>query len=727
MKRKLLITVLCMILFVTSGCGADVNAPADTDANTEVRTETGIDAATETGADSAEQNKAPKDTGTDEEMAEEPETTGGYPWIDSNLKSNIKADAVLSPRDDFHLYKNHDWLLANDIAEGEYTYGSSLVVGENVLKKALLLLEDDSIQSHDAELVHSFNDALLNWDARNKAGLEPVKKTVQDIQNIHSLEELSDFICDPERSLFVPVFLAFENKVSLDDAHRYITWIDTGSLTLKDAAEYANRTEMGELHFEANHYLAKAMLTRLGYSEEEADQMFSDAIDFEGKLAEKRMTSAEELSPDRFERINNVYAHEELSTLTRSYPLTRLLKARQYDNGKEYLVPEPEAVKRIDELYTEDHLDAIRAYMMIGYLNGTAFFLDKESFDAFQKRGNILYGTTGIREDETIALNIIKEYLPTPLDRFYLEKYDAAETKKRITKLCKETVDVYRKMLSEEDWLSEETKNKAIEKLDALKIQAVYPDKWEDYSGLELKELSLYDQITEIARFEKALDRGHTNGMVDPEIWEFEPELFVDILECNAFYDEQKNTMYIVLGILNEPYYYDGISEEALLGCIGFPIGHEISHAFDTGGAQYDKDGSLKSWWTKEDHKAFQDRADKLIQYYNGMTAWKGRKILGENIQREAIADMAGMKAMLKLAEEKEDFDYDEFFTAFASFFCFLDTPELDVYCVTQDEHPLFYLRTNSTIQQFDEFYETYDVKEGDNMYLAPEDRVLVW
>ena len=156
-------------------------------------------------------------------------------------------------------------------------------------------------------------------------------------------------------------------------------------------------------------------------------------------------------------------------------------------------------------------------------------------------------------------------------------------------------------------------------------------------------------------------------------------------------------------------------------------IGHEISHAFDTNGAQFNKDGNLSNWWTEEDMKAFQERADRLIAYYDSIIPFQGQQVRGVNVQTEAIADMGGLKCMLSIAEQKPDFNYDQFFRQFAAIWRRLSSYEFEMLCLTQDTHSLHYLRTNVTLQQFEEFYETYDIQPGDGMYLAPEDRIEVW
>ncbi len=646
---------------------------------------------------------------------------GGSPWIDTDLKSNIKEDMELSPKDDFHLYVNYDWLLGAEIPDGRSSQSSFSQVSDLTKEKALALLSDDSLTGHDAELIQSYYNAILDWDARNEAGLDPIMDTVRDIQGISSLDELSAFICDPDRSRFVPVFVGMGNMASFDDAESYIAAIQNTGYTLSDAAEYRERTEMGERYYEAYLGLTKEMLTRLGYSETEAEEMFEATIDLEGKLAEVALTEADWLGADIIDKINNVYKPDELKDFSSTFPLTDYIKNHGFENAERFLVIEPAVMDRLNELYTEDNLDAIKNYLLVRYVRDVANILDREAYDAYAEAKNIINGSSGREKDEIAAFNAVQKALSTPMARAYLERYDASEKKERITKICEDVIAAYREMLGSKDWMSDETKNKAIEKLDAITINAVYPEKWTDYSGLNLKGLSLFDCASEIYKFDEMLDLTKLNGRVDHEIWDF------NILEANACYDPQNNSITIVLGILEEPFYYDGMSDEELLGGIGMVVGHEISHAFDTVGAQFDKDGNYINWWKEEDYEKFKERADRLISYYDTITVWEGQNVIGANIQTESIADMAGIKSLLMIAENKEAFDYDKFFTAYATVWRRINTRETEYYCLTQDPHPLSYLRTNVVLQQYDEFFETYDIKEGDNMYLAPEDRVAVW
>lgn len=711
-KRKIISIFICMSLAAGSLCGCDFEVKKGVYIDDEEETvEEGI---TE-GVDSAE-GTAPADGTFVQELG------GGSPWLCSEIKANLSDSMDLSPKDDFHLYVNYDWLMENEIADGKRSRSSFSEVEEAVEEKARMMLTDKSLTGHDVELIQSLYDAYLDWDARDKAGIEPAMETVNAIRGVGSLDELSDFLCDPDKSVFIKI-IEPENSESFSDSEHYLTMIDTNFFMLGDSAEYENRTESGESEYDGSLLLAKAMLGRIGIGEDEAQAVFEDVIAFEGKLAEASMSTAEQASPDFIEKIsNNLYEPQELDGIASVFPLRRIVDSWGYGDAKEYNIYQPDLIKRMDSLYVKDNLETMKNWLLIHYLTEIASYLDSEAYDAFVEMENTKNGSSGRKDYESVVFETIRDDFSVPLDRAYIQKYDVNEMKERITQLCGDMVDAYRDMLKATEWLTEDTRQKAIEKLDAITINAVYPDKWEDYSSLDLSDLSLFDCRKEMWRYNRDLNLMKTGGTVDPEIWSDG-----SILKGNAYYHPQGNSINILLGILDEPFYHEGISDEELYGGIGTVIGHEISHAFDTRGAQFDKDGNVANWWADEDLEAFQKRAQRLIDYYESIEAWEGEHIRGSNNQGEAMADMAGVKVLLKIAESDEDFDYDAFFKAFARIWRRMDTREFAYLVLTQDPHPFNYLRTNVTLQQFDEFNETYDITEQDAMYLAPDDRILVW
>ena len=645
----------------------------------------------------------------------------GSPWTDYVLRENIAAAAERpeSPKDDLYLYANYDWAKETEIRPGYTTESSFTEVDDEIREMCMAVLTDDGLQGEDAALVQGLYNAWLDWDARNALGVEPVRALMEKIRSASDLDALSALFC--EKYARTGSLFAFGASTGFRDPETYLLWLSPMQLLLGDSAEYAERTELGQRREAAYTDAAKKMLPMFGYTEEEAAEMLGRALALETELAGAIMTSAERMSPDYIQRINNEMSPEEACALCTNFPLADIINAWGYGAAERCLVTQPAYLEKLDGLYTEERLDDLKNYLIVCAALDNMNILDRDCYELSVDFRNAVNGSTGVKPDEEVAHDVVRSMLRTPMDRAFLEKYDATQMKADITRICQECVDYYRGMLEEEDWLSAETREKAIEKLDALKIHAVYPDKWRDYSGLSLDGLGYYDCMDAISRFETDYNISLLNTKVDHDLWNF------DILETNAYYEPQENSINIIRGILGGAFYREDMSAEELYAGIGSVIGHEISHAFDTSGAQFDATGALNNWWTEEDYGAFVARAQKLIDYYDAMTAFGGYSVQGKNIQTEAIADMAGVKCMLALLERKGDADYRAFFEAYAKMWACLNTREREYYCLMQDPHPLHHLRVNATAQQFDQFLEAFGITEGDGMYLDPANRVLVW
>lgn len=647
---------------------------------------------------------------------------GGTPWTDFDLKENISADITLSPKEDLYYSVNKDWLVKSEFPEGRSTLLIFDQVKDNLDKRAIAVLEGtDHTDSHNVQLVRTLYNAFLDWQARDEVGLTPLQDIIDRVSAISSLEEMNAFLADPEASFGVTSLFGCGTMTSFNDASKYATVVAEMSLLLSDPSEYQTRTEAGDRKYNAKMTLVKTLLSRLGYTEDQAKEMFDRAIESEAKVADVCYSVTDRYSPDFSSRINNIRTPEEVDAMMTAFPLLDIMDGCGFGGAREYMVMNPAYLERLNELYTEDRLDAIKNLMIVKAVVTAADLLDSDAYQASIDASNAQSGATGRQDDKVAAFDMVRGELSAPMDQAYLDSYDQSELKQQITDLCVEIRDTYRTVLEQEDWLSEETREKAVEKLDHLRINALYPNKWEDYSKLDLEGLSYYECRKAIEMYNTQLNASRTNGTVDPEIWDF------DILEPNAYYNPSDNSINMILGMIGDPLYEAGEPEEILMGTYGSIIGHEISHAFDTSGAQYDKNGNLSSWWTDADYEAFQKRAQRLIDYYDKMTAWEGQPISGSQIQTEAIADMGGMKVLLEMAKTRENFDYEAFFKAYAQNWSRINTYEAEQNNLNYDSHPLHYLRTNATVQQFEEFYTTFDVKEGDGMYLAPEDRIAVW
>lgn len=645
----------------------------------------------------------------------------GSPWVDYILRENVETVEARpeSPKDDLYLYANFDWAKNTEIRPGYTSESSFQSVADEIREMCMDVLTDDSLQGEDAALVQGLYNACLDWDTRNALGVEPVQKIMDRILAVSSLDELTALFCD--RDAEVGQFFGFGTDTGLNDPETYLLGISSTNLMLGDSAEYVERTEMGDRLEAAYRMAAEKMLPKFGYTEEEASEMMDRALALDAELAPGIMTSAERMSPDYVQRINNEMSLDEACALCKNFPMSTIIDAWGYGAAESCLVMEPAYLETLDAIYTEERLEDLKNYLLVSTAVGSISVLDRECYELSVEVDNMVNGSTGSVPDEEVAYSIASGALMVPMGRAFLAKYDSTQMKEDITRICQECVDYYRGMLESEDWLSADTRAKAIEKLDALTIHAVYPEKWRDYSGLSLDGLNYYDCLKALQKFNEEYYRSLLNTKVDHDLWNF------NILETNAYYNPQDNSINIIRGILGDAFYRDDMSTEELYAGIGTVIGHEISHAFDTNGAQFNAAGVLENWWTEEDYSAFLGRAQKLIDYYDAMTAFGGYHVQGNNIQTEAIADMAGVKCMLGLLEQKGDVDYRAFFEAYAKIWQSLNTREMEYYCLMQDSHPLHYLRVNATAQQFTQFMEAFGVTEGDGMYLDPADCVLVW
>ena len=245
-----------------------------------------------------------------------------------------------------------------------------------------------------------------------------------------------------------------------------------------------------------------------------------------------------------------------------------------------------------------------------------------------------------------------------------------------------------------------------------------------DYSEYEITdEMGLFDAVKALKKYNiQKYFYDRLNQKVDHDLW------IQDVVVVNAYYQPSENSINIIAGIIGGDFYSPEMSYEEKLGGIGMVIGHEVSHAFDTNGAQFGKTGNVESWWTDEDKANFKARAERLIKYVSTFKVDDtGENYNGSLVQTETIADMAGVKAMLGIAEGRENFDYDKFFRQYAKTWKMIQTQEMSDLRVKTDVHALPYIRVNAIVQQYREFYSTYGVNAGDKMYLAPEDRVAVW
>lgn len=649
---------------------------------------------------------------------------GGSPWVNSDIEENVRNNYDTDLKDDFALAVNKDWILENPLEDGEMENAYLSSFDDELQDRLQGIVTDDSyVDNHDAELVSTLYNSFLDWDARNAAGVEPLMPYLEEINNINSLEDFYAYSSKNEISLAGTNGWGF--FVSPDDATLKIVCLVSPEIFLNDAADYEHLNKLDsytKLTYNSQKDMLTAVLSRCGYTDKEITSIFEGAIEFERIFSQYCYTNDESYLTETDEILNNqVYSVEEIS----QFPgielyLDNISNCGVTDIPQIQLYQKIDYFEHLNDIYCEENLELIKDYLLAHTAVSCVGKLDRDLYYECLDIINEMSGTTGYSPEEELAIHKVSNVLGWPLSKLYCEKYVTEEDRQNVYNVISEIIDEYKIMISEEEFLSEETKANAIRKLENMDIKCMYPDEWFDYSGLELSG-SYMEMCLEIDEFEWQREIAEFHDPVERTTWDCTP------ITMNAFYNATNNSINILPGLIGDVLYRDDMPIEEVYAMLGSVIGHEISHGFDPSGATYDEVGNYKNWWTEEDYATFDELTNHLVEYYDNITIWKGLNCNGELVKTEACADMAGVACLLRLAAKTPDFDYDLFFRSYARIWAANSAAYGDYSAALYDSHPLSYLRVNVVVAQFDEFYETYDIQEGDGMYIAPEDRVKIW
>lgn len=649
----------------------------------------------------------------------------GKPWPCLELDGVVTEDMPAELKDNFALAVCRDFYVNAELVE-DYGMAGTLVEGNILLDGdiAALFTGDAVPESEDAKLAKKLYDLEMDWDARNALGVQPLKDLIALLDDVDTVEELNDYFLNTPVTDVLGEPFDCGAMFDLIDPDIVVGCADTASLFL-DSAEYGeNPTELGEILREGTTTVITGMLERLGYSKEQVQQMTEDAFAFEGMIAPVVPTSEEQKQPEFVSTILNYYTREDALALEGKLPVVEFTE-KYFGTQEVWLVTVPGFYELMQELYTDENIGMIKNWIICHGIIGYAGVLDRDTYD-FYKDTVADMQEIERSPDAVEAASMVSSLLPWETAHFYCDTYATEEDKAAVAAITDDVIATYKEMLREETFISEETREAAISKLDHMVVNCMYPDDWEEYTYPDLTFLSAeeggsyWDAYRAISEAQLRRTVEELNRPKDRTRWTEVPTV------VNCFNDPSSNTINIMAAFCRGKIYNAEMSYEEILGAIGMVVAHEITHSFDANGSQFGESGEYVSWWTEEDYFAFMEKNDKLAAYFDNMTAWEGQPLNGSIMTGEACADMGALKCMLRMAADKEDFDYDAFFRSYATLWA-EKSNLFTVYSYLQDEHPFAYLRVNAVLQQFDEFLDFYGITEGDGMYLAPEDRVLIW
>nr|WP_297172955.1 M13 family metallopeptidase [uncultured Agathobaculum sp.] len=626
-------------------------------------------------------------------------------------------------KDDFYATVNKSWLDSSVIPAGQTSSGTLYDMSYDTRRMSELI--EQTIANpvgEDAQRIAVLYTNILDWDARDAAGIEPIRAYLEAAEAAQSVDEVMAVQKQISENLATDLLIGFSLSADAKDSTRYTVGFSPFSPSLTKEVYAADSGSQKDAYLT---YIQT--LFELGGAD-----AASAAADAQRVWEMEKELSTHALDPQDYGNVDlayNVYTMEELKAL---YPMLDLdslyAQTGLARSDDQIIVSDVGLLEASPKYFTEEHIDDLKAYLRLSILAGFGGYLSSSFQDAADAYQEAFLGVSGTLSDEDEATQMVQYLLSDELGRLYAQAYFSEEAKADVEDMVYDFIDIYEDRIRSLDWMSDETKDKAIEKLNALGVKVGYPDegKWNDYfKGVTLKTAaeggSYFDNIITLMQAQKQMLVEWQSQPVNKDLWP------MAAYTVNACYVPSNNEIVFPAGILQAPLYDVNASREANLGGIGYVIAHEITHAFDNNGAKYDMDGNAADWWTEADYAAFQQLCDEVIAYYDGMEAAPGITCNGALTLSENIADLGAAQCILEAAQREQNPDLETLFRAMANTWCSTMPRETAAYYATLDVHAQDKLRANRVLQTLDEFYTTFGITEGDGMWVAPEDRVAIW
>ena len=634
-----------------------------------------------------------------------------YAYKGSNLK------------DDFYAAVNKDWLDQSTIPAGQLVNGALYGMEFEVSDQVAALITDIASQPQEpgtaeakiAALYHTVTDTK----GREKAGAEPIRKYLDAIDGARTLTDLVETDAVLREELGFVTLLSFGLTVDLMDSSRYAVRFSTFSPMLGKEFYAGEDPALTEAYLT---FVTK-LFTLCGEEETAARAGARRIYDME------KVISAASLDPQDWgnvDKIYNLYTMEQLQELFPGVDLEGFYATSGLKSTDMIGVSDVGAMEAAAAYFTDEHLADLKAVSKAGLILMTCAALSQDFLEAEYEFQAAYYGMEGRQSNQQIAAAQVQALLGDYLSRAYAEAYFTPEAKADVEEMIGEFIAIYKERIKAQDWMSEETKAMALKKLDAMQVKVGYPDSWETYlDSAEIRDLqeggTYFSNMISVQKAARAEMLSYQDKGVDKTQWIMAP------YTVNACYTASFNDITFPAAILQSPMYDVNASREENLGGIGYIIAHEITHAFDNNGAKFDEKGNAADWWTEADYAAFQEKCRAVTEWYDGRESAPGIPCSGELTLSENVADLGALQCIVEAAGRLEEPDYETLFLTVARTWASTAPRNTLEYFAAADVHAADKLRVNRALQTIPQFYETFDIQEGDGMWTAPGERVSVW
>lgn len=641
-------------------------------------------------------------------------------------------DTTAKPGTDFYQFATGGWQKSNPLPAEYSRFGSFDQLRETNQKRINELVEALASQENPAgsvaQKVGDLYNMAMDSVKRNADGYEPVKADLAEvaaIKNVHDVYALLPKMAMNGADAYFGIYVGADEKNSMENAVQ----MSQGGLTMGIRDYYLEEDEATTKIREAFKEHVVKMFKLFGYSDADAQKGRDVVMEVETRLAKAFRSRVELRDP---ESNYNKMSMEQLKNDYPSFEWDTYLNGMGLKDVKEIIVGQPNSLKESADVIASLPIDKQRIYLQWKVIDASADALSDEieaqNFDFYSRT------MSGVQEQQPRwkrAVNVVGGVLGEAVGQMYVEKYFPAEAKARMTELVGNLQKALSERIAGLDWMSDATKAKAQEKLSTFTVKIGYPDKWKDYSTLDIKNDSYYENMKRAAQWAYADMVSRYGKPVDRTEWLMTPQT------VNAYYNPTTNEICFPAGILQYPFFDMEADDAFNYGAIGVVIGHEMTHGFDDQGRQYDKDGNLKDWWAEEDAEKFKERAQVIIDFYDNIEVLPGVHANGSLTQGENIADHGGLKIAyqaFKNATKDNPLPVKDGYTPEQRFYIAYATVwgqnirDEEIQRLTKiDPHALGKWRVNGTMPQLDTWYEAFNITENDPMYIAPEKRVNVW
>lgn len=640
-------------------------------------------------------------------------------------------DTTADPKQDFYQYACGGWMAQNPLTPQYARYGMFDQLAEENQKQLQTLIEglaaNTTGEKGEAYQIGTLYNIAMDSVKLNKDGFQPIVADLQEIAAMSTKEDVFRQLVKQHKEIGNPFFASYVSSDQGNSSANLFQFYQSGT-QLPDR-DYYLKAEHAETYKAYAAYMQK-LFGMCGFSQEVAAQKAEKVLALEKSLAEIQYDKVTLRDPHK---LYNKMSVEEMQKLIPEFDWAAYIKAMvPHMEVKEISAGPVDYMKSMAKIMANTDMETMKAYFEWNLISSAAPYLSDEFVQAnFDFFGKVMSGQTEMKPRWKRSITAVNGMLGEAVGKMYVEKYFPAAAKERILTLVENVRTAMGERMAANTWMSDSTKMKGKEKLDAIIVKVGYPDKWRDYSALEIKDDSYWANIKRYSRFETDYMISKLGKPVDRSEWHMSPQT------VNAYYNPTTNEICFPAGILQPPFFYPNGDDAINYGGIGVVIAHELTHGFDDKGRLFDKDGNLNDWWTEQDAKNFNERAQFLVDQFNAIEVLPGLNANGELSLGENIADNGGLNisytalqmALAKNPEgEIDGFTPEQrFFLSYATLWASNIRDEEARRLTMLDVHSLGKWRVNATLPNIDAFLEAFDIKEGDAMWLAPEKRAHIW